>query len=152
MDMDGDSVEGESLDDAEAEEGDDDEFLAQQQQDEIELEEVAVFLKKSPADALTRLLQLSPFEHVRWMMGHRLTSRQMAIRIFSFLDNNGDKTISMKALDLLIKSLQGQLNFTKETFDFVEVRSSCYFVASCNLSRLSSTYVQSLSLPSFWRG
>ena len=50
--------------------------------------------------------------------------RDMAHRVFSFIDltnGNGNGTVAVGTLDLLAKILHGQLQFTKASFDLLEV-------------------------------
>jgi hypothetical protein len=49
-----------------------------------------------------------------------------AIRIFQFLDDNGSGTVHVSIMDLLVKMLQEQLQFSKASFDFLEqLRTEC---------------------------
>jgi hypothetical protein len=49
-----------------------------------------------------------------------LSRREMAVRAFRFIDDNGNGTIHVSAMDMIVRMLQGQLQFTKASFDFLE--------------------------------
>lgn len=106
------------LDDAEAAAAEGDERASV---DSYELEDVQQFLAESAHDSLVTMLRLTPWERLRWCVGERLAPEDMAGRIFRFLDTNRSGTMSVGALDLLVKHLQGHLKFGKATFELVEV-------------------------------
>lgn len=66
------------------------------------------------------LLGVSTFERLQWLFGIRPSRREMAVRIFRFIDDNGSGTIHIGCLDVLVKMLQEHLQFSKATFDFLE--------------------------------
>lgn len=69
------------------------------------------------------LLKLTAFEWILWSIGVRrfIGRREMAHRVFQFIDANGNGTLAVGTIDLLTKILHGQLQFGKASFDFLEV-------------------------------
>lgn len=64
----------------------------------------------------------------------------MAQRIFRFIDENGSGTIHVSTMDLIVKMLQGQLQFSKASFDFLDnLRSEC--VSSPNRTVLEADFI-----------
>jgi hypothetical protein len=89
---------------------------------DVEVEAFQTFLvQNSPEFALSMMLRLSLWERIRWALGRRLSQREVAHRIFSFVDLNGDGCLPIGILDVLVKHLQSHLNFGKATLEIVEV-------------------------------
>jgi hypothetical protein len=102
------------LDDAEAEA----EMLQQDTIDEIDELEMHFHDK---ANSLKDLLRLSFMERLMWLIGIQLSHRELAERMFRFVDKNQNGSVCVASLDILLKQLQDDLPFTKASFDFVEV-------------------------------
>ena len=48
------------------------------------------------------------------------------MQVFRFADDNGSGTIHVGTMDMLVKMLQGHLQFSKASFDFLEnLRTEC---------------------------
>lgn len=78
------------------------------------------------AKVLQVLLKLTTIEKLCWMFGMRPSRREMAERLFHFIDKNGNGKIAISSMDLLVKMLAGQLPFSKASFDHLEVGTSCF--------------------------
>lgn len=70
-----------------------------------------------------KMLKLSFYEEILWELGGvAVMGRTMlAHRIFQFIDDNSNGEVAVGTLDLLTKMLDGQIQFTKLSFDFLEV-------------------------------
>lgn len=68
------------------------------------------------------MLNLTFFERLMWIVGvHTLSRREMAHRVFQFIDDNGNGAVADGTLNYLMKMLHGQLQFSKASFDFLQV-------------------------------
>eukprot|EP00892_Ulva_mutabilis_P004198 jgi/Ulvmu1/214/UM001_0218.1 len=76
--------------------------------------------------ALKVALQLSMWEQWCWRLGARPPRHEIAKRLFAFVDHNNSQSVSISAMDGLVRLLQSELPLSKATFDFVEsLRAQC---------------------------
>ena len=68
-------------------------------------------------------LRLSRWEQWCWILGAKLPADEMARRIFAFVDENHSESVSISAMDGLVRLLQIELTLTKASFDLVEACS-----------------------------
>ena len=68
------------------------------------------------------LMKLSLLESMRWRLGWRPSAARCAERVMAFIDVNSNDQVSMRALDILVRHLEGEFHVSKETLDVFEVR------------------------------
>lgn len=69
------------------------------------------------------VLQLSAWEQWCWNRGSRIPAHEMAKRIFAYINDNMNNSVSFSATESLVKLLQAEFPLTKATLDFIEARS-----------------------------
>jgi hypothetical protein len=79
------------------------------------------FLMRSGHDALFIMLHLRFWERLKWAMGETLTNREIATRIFAYLDCDKKHIVNVELLEILGKHLQGKIKFDQKTIEAVEV-------------------------------
>lgn len=72
------------------------------------------------------LMKLSLLESVRWRLGWRPSAVRCAERVMMFLDGNGNEQVSIRALDILVRHLEGEFHVSKDSLDVVEARPLCH--------------------------
>ena len=70
-------------------------------------------------------MELSLWERLLWYFGIKPPLQEMALRTFAFIDDNGNGTISITAMELLLKLIQDELPLGKTSFDYLEVGPCC---------------------------
>eukprot|EP00892_Ulva_mutabilis_P004253 jgi/Ulvmu1/219/UM001_0223.1 len=72
------------------------------------------------------MLDLSPLERFLWGLGVKLAQQEMAWRAFTYIDDNENGTISIAAMEILLKLAQDELPLAKTSFDCVEnLKTEC---------------------------
>lgn len=68
------------------------------------------------------MMGLSYWQQLQWSLGFKLSHTEMAVRAFNFIDENGNNTVSINAMELLFRIIQDELPVAKASFDYLEVR------------------------------
>lgn len=75
----------------------------------------------SSSIAVQAMMGLSLWQQLLWSLGFKLSHTEMAIRAFNFIDDNGNNSVSINAMETLFQIIQDELPVAKASFDYLEV-------------------------------